>query len=165
MHWFVEKCVDSCNCLKSIESLNFNCFFIACWKSLAKRTSHNSICKNVEHITEASQFRGWADGWEASYRFGGCRRNAGQAFGDGWLRQGIHRIGPVLDIEKRLGIVQRLDERYVQCECQTGHRLLPMPERLVRRVPINQSSLSIFTKPFLFSLTKHIECGSNWIVS
>lgn len=47
---------------------------------------------------------------------------------------GLHRARAISHSEEGLGIVQGLDERYVQCEFKTSGRLLPMLERLVRRV-------------------------------
>lgn len=44
--------------------------------------------QHVEHLAEAPEFRGGADGREAGYRFGGRRRHSGQATHRGRFRQG-----------------------------------------------------------------------------
>lgn len=52
---------------------------------------------------------------------------------------GVHRARAISHFEEGLGIVQGLDERYVQCEFKTSGRLLPMLERLVRRVFVSRT--------------------------
>lgn len=64
---------------------------------------------------------------------------------------GLHRARAISHSEEGLGIVQGLDERYVQCEFKTSGRLLPMFERLVRRVFVGtQKTTPSTTQRFFF---------------
>lgn len=51
-------------------------------------TTTTTTSKHVEHIAEAPEFRGGADGREAGHRFGGRRRYSGQTTHRGRIRQG-----------------------------------------------------------------------------
>ena len=53
---------------------------------------------------------------------------------------GLRCVGPVLDPEEESRFVHRLAERGCGRQQQTGHGLLSMSQRLVRRIPMNNKT-------------------------
>ncbi|KAF5279510.1 hypothetical protein FQA39_LY05620 [Lamprigera yunnana] len=51
--------------------------------------------------------------------------------------EGLRGAGPVFGTQEESGVVPGVDEGHLSVEFQTKRRLLPMPSRLVRRVPIS----------------------------
>lgn len=63
---------------------------------------------------------------------------------------GVHRSRTIPHFKKGFGIIQGLDERHLQCKFKTSVRLLPMLERLVRRVFVN-AQIKTYNKEFFLS--------------
>ncbi len=92
----------------------------------------------LSQISEASQIRGRAHERQALHRSGRNRRGSRKEVGVQRLRQGLRRSWTVSGLEEKQGSLHRLAQGPRRRQHQASQRLLPLPHRLVRRIPLTR---------------------------